>query len=94
LPPTPVVIVAPLGEQAGQPAEQVAPRQTRRGASKVGGRSPRETGAHAFFLFSRARREALKMTHPEMTRGQITKELGVEWRGMSDDEKAKWMMDL
>lgn len=41
----------------------------------------------AYFLFMNARRDSIKACHPEYTIGDISKEMGVTWSHMSEQEK-------
>lgn len=43
-----------------------------------------------FMLFSTKMRPDLKAKQPELTFGELGKELGKMWRGLSDAEKAKY----
>lgn len=41
-------------------------------------------------LFAKEMRPALKEENPEMSFGEVGKELGARWRALSDEEKAKY----
>jgi hypothetical protein len=41
-------------------------------------------------LFAKEMRPKLKEESPDLTFGEVGKELGARWRALSDDEKAKY----
>ena len=44
----------------------------------------------AYIVFSTEKRESVKKAHPDWAFGQIGKELGKLWQGLSESEKAKY----
>ena len=47
-------------------------------------------GMSAFMYFSRDNRDKVKSDNPDITFGELGKELGQRWRALSDKEKAKY----
>lgn len=46
--------------------------------------------ASAYMLFSKEMRPTVVEENPDMSFGEVGRELGARWRALSDDEKAKY----
>ncbi|KAJ1634225.1 hypothetical protein T492DRAFT_589480 [Pavlovales sp. CCMP2436] len=68
-------------------AEPVEKKSTGKKAAVVGKSGKKLTG---FMKFSKEKRETVKAENEGITFGQIGKKLGELWRGLDDDEKAKY----
>jgi hypothetical protein len=53
-------------------------------------KAPSTRPLSGFMKFSQANRPALKEAHPDWKFGEFGKELGRQWRELSDAEKTKW----
>ena len=47
-------------------------------------------GLSSFFLYSADARERIKKSNPDIKQPDILKKIGAEWKGISDEERAKW----
>ena len=59
-------------------------------ATKAKGSPKAKKPLSGYMLFAKEMRPKLKEESPDLTFGEVGKELGARWRALSDDEKAKY----
>tara|TARA_B110000977_G_scaffold176330_1_gene231912 strand:+ start:46797 stop:47060 length:264 start_codon:yes stop_codon:yes gene_type:complete len=80
------------------PTKKAAPKATKK-ITKKPAKSPKKKVAKEdkpkrapgpYMLFCKAERPKIVAANPKFTFGEVGKELGAKWRGMSDAQKAKF----
>ena len=59
-------------------------------ATKAKGSPKAKKPLSGYMLFAKEMRPKLKEESPDLSFGEVGKELGARWRALSDDEKAKY----
>ena len=70
-------------------APQMGPKKTSKAPAKKAGGGAKKA-VSGYMLFCKEMRPKVKDEMPDATFGELGKELGARWRGLSDAEKAKY----
>ena len=85
---TPVKVAATKSTPASTPAPAPATPATPSISSVTKGR--KQASMTGYLLYAGERRRELKLANPHSTFGELSREIGTEWRTMSDEQKAEY----